>query len=633
MLSKQFLFTRPSLFFFFFANPSLRRRFSSSTSHRYPTNANRPSLPTTIVSPTPYIPIAKCISLLQFCASSKPKLMQIHAFSIRHGVPITDPDMGKHLIFAIVALSAPMGYAHNVFSQIDNPNIFTFNTMIRGYAESENPRPAIELYRHMRAFSSVKADTHSYPFLLKALAKLTAVREGEMVHSVVLRDGFESLVFVQNALLHMYGCFGCVESAHKVFELMPQRDLVAWNTVINGFALNGRPNEALVLFRDMGFEGVEPDGFTMVSVMSACGELGALALGRRAHVYVLKVGFLNSNLHANNALLDLYAKCGSIRDAKRVFNEANERSVVSWTSLIVGLAINGFGKEALELFKELENEGLVPTEITFVGVLYACSHCGMVNEGFNYFGQMEEKYGIVPRIEHYGCMIDLLGRAGLVKEAYEYIQNMPLKPNAVIWRTLLGACTIHGDLVLGELARSRLQQLEPGHSGDYILLSNLYASENRWSDVQKVRRAMLRQGVRKTPGYSLVELGNRVFEFMMADRSHPQSEETYAKLAEITSLLRLEGYVPHTANVLADIEEEEKETALSYHSEKIAVAFMLVNTAPRTPIRILKNLRVCVDCHVVFKLISKVYGREIVVRDCTRFHHFGNGSCSCGDYW
>ncbi|PON71640.1 DYW domain containing protein [Parasponia andersonii] len=633
MLSKQFLFTKPSLFFFFFfANPSLRRRFSSSR-HRYPTNADRRSRPTTIVSPTPYIPIAKCISLLQFCASSKPKLMQIHAFSIRHGVPITDPDMGKHLIFAIVALSAPMGYAHNVFSQIDNPNIFTFNTMIRGYAESENPRPATELYRHMRAFSSVKADTHSYPFLLKALAKLTAVWEGEMVHSVVLRDGFESLVFVQNALLHLYGCFGCVESAHKMFELMPQRDLVAWNTVINGFALNGRPNEALVLFRDMGFEGVEPDGFTMVSMLSACGELGALALGRRAHVYVLKVGLLNSNLHANNALLDLYAKCGSIRDAKKVFNEVSERSVVSWTSLIVGLAINGFGKEALELFKELENEGLVPTEITFVGVLYACSHCGMVNEGFNYFGQMEEKYGIVPRIEHYGCMIDLLGRAGLMKEAYEYIQNMPLKPNAVIWRTLLGACTIHGDLVLGEFVRSRLQQLEPGHSGDYVLLSNLYALESRWSDVQKVRRAMLRQGVRKTPGYSLVELGNRVFEFMMADRSHPQSEEAYAKLAEIASLLRLEGYVPRTANVLADIEEEEKETALSYHSEKIAVAFMLVNTAPRTPIRILKNLRVCVDCHVVFKLISKVYGREIVVRDCTRFHHFGNGSCSCGDYW
>lgn len=503
--------------------------------------------------------------------------------------------------------------------------------MIRGYAESENPRPALELYRIMR-MSSVKPDTHTFPFVLKAVAKLADVEDGEKIHSVVLRNGFESLVFVQNALLHFYACCEHAECAHQVFVLMPQKDLVAWNTVINGFACNGRPNEALVLFRDMGFEGVELDGFTMVGLLSACGELGALALGRRAHVYMLKVG-LCSNLIASNALLDLYAKCGSIMEAKLVFSEMEERSVVSWTSLVVGLAVNGLGKEALELFKDLVREGLVPTQITFVGVLYACSHCGMVDEGFGYFRKMKEEYGIEPRIEHYGCMIDLLGRAGLVEKAYEYIQTMPLQPNAVIWRTLLGACTIRGHLVLGELARTQLHQLEPGHSGDDVLLSNLYASENRWSDVQKVRRAMVNQHVRKTPGFSLVELRNRVYEFVMGDRSHPQSEETYAKLAEITKLLKLEGYVPNTANVLADIEEEEKENALSFHSEKIAVAFMLVNTAPGTPIRIMKNLRVCVDCHVALKLISKVYDREVVVRDCTRFHHFRNGTCSCGDFW
>lgn len=503
--------------------------------------------------------------------------------------------------------------------------------MIRGYAESENPRPALELYRIMR-MSCVKPDTHTFPFVLKAVAKLADVEDGEKIHSVVLRNGFESLVFVQNALLHFYGCCGHAKSAHQVFVLMPQRDLVAWNTVINGFACNGRPNEALVLFRDLRFEGVELDGFTMVGLLSACGELGALALGRRAHVYMLKVG-LCSNLIASNALLDLYAKCGSIMEAKQVFSEMEERSVVSWTSLVVGLAVNGLGKEALELFKDLVREGLAPTQITFVGVLYACSHCGMVDEGFGYFRKMKEEYGIEPRIEHYGCMIDLLSRAGLVEKAYEYIQTMPLHPNAVIWRTLLGACTIHGHLVLGELSRTQLHQLEPGHSGDDVLLSNLYASENRWSDVQKLRRAMVNQRVWKTPGFSLVELRNHVYKFVMGDRSHPQREETYAKLAEITKLLKLEGYVPHTANVLADIEEEEKESALSFHSEKIAVAFMLVNTAPGTPIRIMKNLRVCVDCHVALKLISKVYDREVVVRDCTRFHHFRNGTCSCGDFW
>ncbi|KAG2684684.1 hypothetical protein I3760_10G086600 [Carya illinoinensis] len=597
--------------------------------HNPSNNFSKP-IPTCPGNPVPHL-LKKCINLLQLCASSIIRLKQIHAFSIRHGVSLSNPDMGKHLIFTIVSLSSPMSYAQHIFSKLQGPNIFTRNTMIKGYAESANPRPAVELYYQMH-MSSIEPDTHTYPFLLKAVAKLTAVREGEKIHSIAIRNGFESLVFVQNSLVHMYAACGHAECAHRMFELTPEKDLVAWNSVINGYALNGMPNEALTLFREMGLEGVQPDGFTMVSLLSACAELGALALGRRAHVYMFKVG-LSVNLHANNSLLDLYAKCGSIRDAQKIFDEMKERNVVSWTSLIVGLAVNGFGKEALELFKDLEKEGFVPTAVTFVGVLYACSHCGMVDEGFNYFERMKKEYGLVPRMEHYGCMVDLLGRSGKVKEAYEYIQNMPLQPNAVIWRTLLGACTIHGLLSLGEVARARLLELEPGHSGDYVLLSNLYAAERHWSDVQKLRRTMLTEGVRKTPGYSLVELGNKVYEFTIGDRSQPQSEDIYAMLAEITKLLKLEGYVPHTANVLADIEEEEKENALLYHSEKIAIAFMLINTTPGTPIRVVKNLRACADCHLAIKLISKVFKREIAVRDRSRFHHFRNGDCSCQDYW
>ncbi|KAL1288906.1 hypothetical protein HN51_057364 [Arachis hypogaea] len=581
-------------------------------------------------NPVPHI-VTKCIALLQFWASSISKLRQIHAFSIRHGVPLNNPDMGKHLIFTIVSLSAPMSYAYHVFAVLHDPNVFTWNTMIRGYAESDDPSPALHFYRKM-SVSCVEPDTHTYPFLLKAVAKSLNVREGEAIHSVTVRKGFESLVFVQNGLLHMYAVCGDTESAHKVFESMVERDLVAWNSVINGFALNGRPSEALTLFREMNMEGLEPDGFTVVSLLSACAELGALELGRRVHVFLLKVG-LTENMHVNNSLLDFYAKCGSIREAKQVFGEMRKRNVVSFTSLIVGLAVNGFGEEALEFFKEMEEQRVKPSEITFVGVLYACSHCGMLNEGFNYFRRMKDEYGIMPRIEHYGCMVDLLSRAGLVKQAYEYIQNMPMQPNSVIWRTLLGACTIHGHLGLGEIARSHLLKLEPKHSGDYVLLSNIYAAERRWSDVQTVRRSMLEDGVRKTPGYSMVELGNRVYEFTMGDRSHPQSKDVYALLEKITELLKLEGYVPHTANVLADIEEEEKEQALSYHSEKVAIAFMILNTPPGTPIRVMKNLRVCADCHMAIKLISKVYDREIVIRDRSRFHHFRGGSCSCKDYW
>ncbi|XP_021767250.1 pentatricopeptide repeat-containing protein At4g21065-like [Chenopodium quinoa] len=582
-------------------------------------------------NPKPFI-LKQCIALLQSSTSSNHKLKQIHAFSIKHGVPLNNPLLAKHLIFFSVSLSKSMNYAQKIFSQIQTPNIFTWNTMIRGYAFSENPRPAIDLYTQMRAVHLVEPDTHIYPFLLKAISKLLDVKLGEKVHCVVIKTGFESLVYVQNGLVHLYATCEYPDSAYKVFDKMSVRNLVTWNSVINGFALNGKPHEVLDFFRKMSLKGIEPDGFTMVSLLCACAELGALALGRRVHVYMFKVG-LNENLHAVNALLDFYAKCGRIREAEMVFDEMRERSVVSWTSLIVGLAVNGFGSEAIRLFEEMEVQELAPTDITLVGVLYACSHCGMVDKGFDYFNQMKDRYGSTARIEHYGCMVDLLGRAGKVKEAYEFIKDMPMQSNAVIWRTLLGACSLHGHLALAQTARSKLLDLDPKHCGDYVLLSNLYASEHRWTDVQQLRAKMVEEGVRKTPGFSLVELRNRVHEFVMGDRSHPQDKEIYAMLREITKVLRLEGYVPHTVNVLADIEEEEKETALTYHSEKIAIAFMLINSLPGTPITVIKNLRVCADCHLAIKLISKIFDREIVVRDRSRFHHFKHGSCSCRDYW
>jgi hypothetical protein len=246
---------------------------------------------------------------------------------------------------------------------------------------------------------------------------------------------------------------------------------------------------------------------------------------------------------------------------------------------------------------------------------------------------MKEEYGITPRIEHLGCMVDLLGRAGKVEEAYDYIVTMPLEPNAVVWRTLLGACAMHKKLELGEAAWARLVELDPGHSGDYVLLSNLYAAVGRWADVHVLRKTMVKDGVRKNPGRSLVELRNSVYEFVMGDRSHPESEQIYKMLAQIAERLRREGHIPRTSNVLADIEDEEKETALNYHSERLAIAFALLKSLPGTPIRIVKNLRVCGDCHMVIKLISKIYDREIIVRDRSRFHHFKGGSCSCKDYW
>jgi pentatricopeptide repeat protein len=586
-------------------------------------------------TPSTHPSLRHCVALLRLHLAN-PSLAaakQLHARALRAGVPPSHPLLAKHLLFHLAALRAPpLRYAVAVLTRIlPDPDPFSLNTVLRIAASS--PRPRLALALHARRLAP--PDTHTYPPLLQACARLLSLRDGERIHAEAAKNGFDTLVFVKNSLVHLYGVCGLFESAHRVFDEIPvrERNLVSWNSMLNGFAANGRPNEVLTVFREMMGVDFTPDGFSMVSVLTACAEIGALALGRRVHVYLAKVGLVG-NSHVGNALIDLYAKCGGVDDARRVFEEMGlGRTVVSWTSLIVGLAVNGFGKEALELFSVMEREKLVPTEITMVGVLYACSHCGLVDDGFMYFDRMKEEYGITPRIEHLGCMVDLLGRAGKVEEAYDYIVTMPLESNAVVWRTLLGACAMHKKLELGEAAWVRLVELDPGHSGDYVLLSNLYAAVGRWADVHVLRKTMVKDGVRKNPGRSLVELRNSVYEFVMGDRSHPESEQIYKMLAQIAERLRREGHIPRTSNVLADIEDEEKETALNYHSERLAIAFALLKSLPGTPIRIVKNLRVCGDCHMVIKLISKIYDREIIVRDRSRFHHFKGGSCSCKDYW
>ncbi|KAK3126370.1 hypothetical protein QOZ80_7AG0555550 [Eleusine coracana subsp. coracana] len=590
-------------------------------------------------TPSTHPALPHCVALLRLHLAS-PSLSaakQLHARALRAGVPPSHPLLAKHLLFHLASLRSsssppPLRYAVAVLSRVvSNPDPFSLNTVLRIAATS--PRPRLALALHARRLAP--PDTHTYPPLLQACARLLSLRDGERVHAEAAKNGFAGLVFVKNSLVHLYGACGLFESAHRVFDEIPvrERNLVSWNSMLNGFAANGRPNEVLTVFREMMDVEFVPDGFTMVSVLTACAEMGALALGRRVHAYLTKVGLVE-NSHVGNALIDLYAKCGGVEDARRVFEEmGTERTVVSWTSLIMGLAVNGFGKEALELFGVMEKEKLVPTEITMVGVLYACSHCGLVNDGFMYFNRMKKEYGITPKIEHLGCMVDLLGRAGKVERAYDYINTMPLEPNAVVWRTLLGACAMYKKLELGEAAWARLVELDPGHSGDYVLLSNLYAAVGRWADVHVLRKTMIKDGVRKNPGRSLVELRNSVYEFVMGDRSHPESKQIYEILAEMAEKLRREGYVPHTSNVLADIEEEEKVTALNYHSERLAIAFALLKSLPGTPIRIVKNLRVCGDCHTAIKLISKIYDREIIVRDRSRFHHFKSGTCSCKDYW
>lgn len=268
-----------------------------------------------------------------------------------------------------------------------------------------------------------------------------------------------------------------------------------------------------------------------------------------------------------------------------------------------------------------------------VGVLSACSHTGLTDRGTEYFHSMNKDYGITPNSKHYACMIDLLGRAGCLEEAQNLIRNMPFEPDAATWGALLGASRIHGNMELGEQAAEMVFKMEPHNSGMYVLLSNLYAASGRWVDVSKMRLKMRQIGVQKTPGYSWVEVQNKIHTFTVGDCFHPEKGRIYAFLEELDLKMKHEGYVSSTKLVLHDVEEEEKKHMLKYHSEKLAVAFGILTMPSGKPIRVMKNLRVCEDCHNAIKHISKIVGRLIILRDSHRFHHFSEGICSCGDYW
>eukprot|EP01018_Ginkgo_biloba_P002100 Gb_06087 [translate_table: standard] len=458
----------------------------------------------------------------------------------------------------------------------------------------------------------LKEALHSWQVMDQRLDTSTYLK---YVHEEITRRGFQSDVFVASTLVDMYTKCGSIENARDVFDKMPQRDTVSWNTMISGYAFHGHVDEALELFQKMP----QPNVISWTAMIGGYAQNGhgeeALnfidkcnKLGMEIHEQLNRSGF-QSNVFVGSALVDMYAKCGSIEKACNVFDKIHQPDVVSWNAMIAGYAMHGSGKEAIEIFEQMQHPGANPDTVTLVCVLAACCHAGLVDKGQQYFNHMSHYYHITPTMEHYGCMVDLLGRAGHLDEAQDFISKMPIKADATVWGCLLGACRIHNNIELGEHVAEHMFELNPKNFAPYVLLSNMYAAAGR------------RHGIEK------------VYAFLVGDRSHPQTEEIYAKLEALSRQMKTEGYVPDTKFVFNDVEEDQKEQILYHHSEKLAIAFGLINTSPKTTIRVIKNLRVCGDCHSAIKFISKIVAREIVVRDSHRFHHFKDGCCSCADYW
>ncbi|KAL4201876.1 hypothetical protein AMTRI_Chr02g260970 [Amborella trichopoda] len=596
--------------------------------------------------------------LLQRCATVN-HLKQVHAHLIAHA---NNDLFTLGRLLNLLCNSQSLSYAQSFFSSIPKPNTFLFNTIIRAHTTGPNPQNSIFLYIDLLK-AGILPDAYTFPFVLKACARFQALQEGRTLHCHALKFGFDSYLYVGNALIHMYSFNDRLIGARQMFDEMALRDLVSWNSMINGYAKCGDLEEARRLFDLMGEKnlitwsamisgyvqmgqfkegldvfygsqacGVKPHESILVSVLAACAHVGGMEQGKWVHAYV-KANGMHMSVIMGTALMDMYAKCGCLNLALDVFHSMHEKNLMAWTTMIKGMAMHGHGTEALELFTQMEEEGVTPDDITFIGVLCACTHAGLVDKGLHYFKSISEVYGISPKIEHYGCLVDLLARGGRLQKALCVIKDMPMEPDARIWGPLLAGCRFNGEVELAELVANHLIELEPNDSGVYVLLGNIYAASGRHEDAKKLRILMSSKGVVKNPGCSLFELEGTTHQFIVGDTSHPQMREIQEKWEEIERVIRVEGYVPNRTQVLLDVEEEEKEEALSWHSEKMAIAFGLMRTKGDHVIRIVKNLRVCSDCHHVTKLISKVYGRQIVVRDRTRFHHFKEGQCSCNDYW
>ncbi|XP_039170669.1 pentatricopeptide repeat-containing protein At3g29230-like [Eucalyptus grandis] len=456
---------------------------------------------------------------------------EVHCFVMKSGFK-DDPFVGTTLI-EMYSTGGKAGTAYKAFGEMLERNVVAWTLMIHGYISCGDVGSARHLFDMAPERDIVLWNTMISGYI-KA-GDMAAARE--LFNAMPNRD-----VMSWNTMLNGYANNGDLDACEMMFEEMPERNIFSWNGLIGGYALNGNFLRVLATFKRMLIEGtVSPNDATLMTVLSACGRLGSLDLGKWVHVYAESHGY-GGNTYVVNALIDMYAKCGTVENALYVFVNMSTKDLISWNTVINGLAIHGRGADALSLFEQMKRAGVKPDGITFIGVLCACTHMGMVADGFSHFQSMIDDYSLVPRMEHYGCMVDLLARAGLLVQAVEFVNKMPVKADAVIWATLLGACRLHKNVDLAEVALHQLNELEPGNPTNYVTLSNIYRDVGKWKDVARLKAAMKDTGRRKLPGCSLIEVNDDIVEFYSLDERHPDGHEIYEALDGLIKLSRSSGY-------------------------------------------------------------------------------------------
>ncbi|KAL8201574.1 hypothetical protein R6Q57_010721 [Mikania cordata] len=521
--------------------------------------------------------------------------------------------------------------AQKLLRRLKEKDVVSWTAMIAGYAQHDMFDEALKTFEEM-LHQGIQSDNIGFSSAISACAGIQAINHGRQIHGQSIVCGYSSDLSIGNALICLYARCGLITEAYLAFEKINQKDNVSWNALVSGFAQSGNYEESLKVFSKMNEFGVEMNMFTYGSAVSAAANTTNITQGKQIHGKMIKTGY-NLEPEASNVLITLYSKCGSLDDAKSEFIEMNDKNEISWNAMITGYSQHGCGEEAIELFEEMKRFGYTPNYVTFVGVLTACSHVRLVDKGLEHFESMSQDYGLVPQAEHYACVVDILGRAGLLTRALEFIKSMPIEPDSMVWRTLLSACTVHKNKEIGEISAKHLLELEPKDSATYVLLSNMYAVSGKWDDRNQTRKVMKDRGVKKVPGQSWIEIKNTVHAFFVGDRLHPQADEIYEYLDVINKRAANIGYVQDRYSLLNDLEQEQKDPSTCIHSEKLAITFGLLALSNNIPLRVMKNLRVCNDCHNWIKFVSKICNREIIIRDSYRFHHFGGGVCSCKDHW
>ncbi|OIT28165.1 PREDICTED: pentatricopeptide repeat-containing protein At4g13650 [Nicotiana attenuata] len=521
--------------------------------------------------------------------------------------------------------------AEKIFWRLNEEDVVSWTSMIAGYAQHDLFVEALTLFRKMQ-HHGIRSDNIGFASATSACAGIQALDQGRQIHAQSVVSGYSLDHSIGNALIFLYARCGRIQDAYAAFDKIDTRDIISWNGLVSGFAQSGFCEEALEVFSRLNGDGVEANMFTYGSAVSAAANTTNIKQGKQIHARIIKTGY-NAEIEASNVLITLYAKCGSLVDARKEFLEMQNKNDVSWNAMITGYSQHGCGNEAIELFEEMRHLGVKPNHVTYLGVLSACSHVGLVDKGLCYFNSMSKDYGLMPKLEHYASVVDILGRAGHLQRAMKFVVTMPIEPDAMVWRTLLSACIVQKNMEIGEEAGKHLLELEPQDSATYVLLSNLYAVLGRWDSRNQTRLLMKDRGVKKEPGRSWIEVKNTIHAFFVGDRLHPLANHIYDFVEELNKRVVMIGYVQDNNSLWNDFELGQKDPTAYIHSEKLAIAFGLLSLPEMFPVRVMKNLRVCNDCHNWIKCVSKVANRAIVVRDAYRFHHFADGDCSCNDFW